>query len=77
MDEFATRQGRRYGTIPLDFEPRQPVDLLPDREAGTPASRLREHSGVEIVGSDRATFFADGARDGAPGAQHCADRWHV
>ncbi|MFD7014593.1 transposase [Streptomyces sp. NPDC059928] len=77
VDEFATRKGRRYGTIPLDCETRQPVDPLPDREAGTPASRLREHSGVEIVCSDRATFFADGARDGAPGAQHCADRWHV
>ncbi|MFE5681496.1 transposase, partial [Streptomyces erythrochromogenes] len=38
---------------------------------------MREHPGVEIVCRDRAAFFAEGARTGAPQAQHCADKWHV
>ncbi|MBY6307789.1 transposase [Streptomyces clavuligerus] len=77
MDEFATRKGRRHGTILIDCETHQPLDLLPDREAETLAAWLREHPGVEIVCRDRAAFFAEGARAGAPQAQHCADKWYV
>jgi transposase len=77
VDEFATGKGRRYGTILLDCEPRQPIDLLPGREAETLAAWLRAHAGVEIICRDRAAFFADRARSGAPDAQHCADKWHL
>ncbi|MFD9651400.1 transposase [Streptomyces mirabilis] len=51
------------------------VGLRDDAEDGR--AWLREHPGVEIVCRDRAAFFADGARTGAPQAQHCADKWHV
>ncbi|MFB7445710.1 ISL3 family transposase [Streptomyces mirabilis] len=77
IDEFATWKARRYGTILVDCETHQPLDLLPDRDADSVATWLREHPGVEIICRDRAQVFADGARTGAPNAQHCADKWHV
>ncbi|WP_432086317.1 hypothetical protein [Streptomyces sp. bgisy095] len=53
------------------------MDLLSDRKASSPASRLAERPGIEVVCRDRAPFFAEGAAAGAPQAVQVADRWHL
>jgi len=35
VDDWARCKGQTYGTILVDLEKRQPVDLLPDREAAS------------------------------------------
>jgi transposase len=77
IDDWAWRKGQCYGTIVVDLERSDVIDLLPDRDADTVAGWLKAHPGVEVVSRDRSATYAEAATEGAAGAVQVADRWHL
>lgn len=77
VDDWAFKRGKTYGTIIVNLETHQVIDLLPDRTTATLASWLREHPTIELVSRDRSSDYTAGIRQGAPKAIQVADRWHL
>lgn len=77
LDDWAWRKGSTYGTIIVDLERREVIDLLPDRSASATAGWLKQHPDIEIVSRDRCGSFARGAYEGVPEARQIADRLHI
>ena len=77
IDDFALKKGQTYGTLLVDLERQQPIDVLPDREVATVRDWLAAHPGIQIISRDRAGAYAEAARKAAPHATQVADRFHV
>jgi transposase len=77
IDDWSWRKGASYGTIIVDLERREVVDVLSDRSAEATARWLSQHTKVEIVSRDRCGLYAEGTRRGAPQARQVADRFHL
>lgn len=77
VDDFACKKGHVYGTISVNVETGEPVDVLPDRTADTLISWLRDHPGAEIVCRGRASAYAEAVRTACPDAIQVADRYHL
>nr|HET6904951.1 ISL3 family transposase [Ktedonobacteraceae bacterium] len=77
IDDFAFRRGYRFGTILVNLESHRVVDLLPDRQAETAAQWMRQQPDLAVISRDRGGEYASAAREGAPQAIQCADRFHI
>jgi transposase len=77
IDDWAWLKGQKYGTIVVDLETGEVIDLLPDRDAVTVGTWLAAHPDVELVSRDRASAYSQAATEFASQAQQVADRWHL
>jgi len=77
VDDWAKRKGQSYGTILVDLEKHEVVDLLEDRSAESLSNWLKEHPGVEFITRDRGQDYKEGATTGAPDAVQITDRFHL
>jgi len=77
IDDWSWLKGSRFGTIIVDLERREVVDVLHDRSATSVAAWLERHPTIEIVSRDRCGLYAQAARQGAASARQVADRFHL
>jgi transposase len=77
IDDFAFRRGLKYGTLLVNLETHQVIDLLPDRTVATATTWFKKHPDIQIVSRDRGSDYAAAATAGAPQALQVCDRWHL
>ena len=78
IDDFAFRRGQRYGTIVVDHESGEVIDLLPDRTSAEVEAWLLARTAMPtIVTRDRSGVYAKAITTAVPGAVQVADRWHL
>jgi transposase len=77
IDDFSFRRGRTFGTMLVDLQSHQVIDLLADRAVETVSIWMRMHPEIRLVSRDRAGDYASAAARAAPQARQCADRFHL
>lgn len=77
IDDFSFRRGYRFGTILVDLQSRQIIDLLPDRKAKAASDWMSAHPEIDLVSRDRGKEYASAVASGAPQAIQCLDRFHL
>ena len=77
VDDFAFRKGRTYGTILVDVDASEVIELLPDRSSETLVAWLTAHPGAEVICRDRDSSYSRAAATACPDATQIADRFHL
>jgi len=77
IDDFSFKRGRRFGTILVNLQMHQVIDVLADRKAETSATWIASHPEIKLVSRDRGGDYASAAATGAPQAVQCADCFHM
>jgi transposase len=77
LDDFSFLRGRTFGTVLVNLDTHEVIDLLPDRQAETATTWIEGHPEITHVSRDRGSEYASAASRGAPQAIQVADRFHM
>ncbi|MDM0053750.1 ISL3 family transposase [Variovorax sp. J22R115] len=77
IDDWAIAKGHHYGTIVVDLERREPIEVFAGREATSVAAWLRANPSIRVVARDRAGAYSEAADTALPAAIQVSDRWHL
>ncbi|NEW84323.1 MAG: ISL3 family transposase [Mariniphaga sp.] len=77
VDDWAIRKGISYGTILVNIETGQVIDLFTQRDGVSLKKWLTSHPEVKIVTRDRASAYSCAVTAALPDAIQVADRFHL
>ncbi|WP_309969110.1 transposase [Variovorax guangxiensis] len=77
IDDWAIAKGHHYGTIVVDLERREPIEVFAGREATAVAAWMRANPSIRVIARDRAGAYSEAADIALPAATQVSDRWHL
>lgn len=77
VDDWAFRKGITYGSIIVDLQTSNVIDLLGDRNQDSFKEWLNDHSDVELVSRDRSTEYSAAISSINKDIIEVADRFHL
>lgn len=77
IDDWAYRKGLTYGTILVNIETGQVIDLLAGRDGNSLKKWLLNHPEIKIVTRDRASSYSSAVSSILPNTIQVADRFHL
>jgi len=77
IDDFAYRKGQNYGTIIIDADTHDVLELFRGRTAEDAADALAKYTGLKEASRDRAGGYAKALQKSTPHAEQIADRFHL
>jgi transposase len=77
VDDWAYRKGLTYGTVLVNMETGEVIDLLKGRDGVSLKEWLAMHPEIEIVTRDRASSYSSTVSSMLPNAIQVADKFHL
>lgn len=77
IDDFAYRKGQNYGTMIIDADTHEVLELFRGRSAEVAANALAKYTGLKEASRDRAGGYARALEKSTPHAEQIADRFHL
>lgn len=77
IDDFAFKKHFSYGTLFIDLETRQPIDMIPSTDSTAVTQWLSTQPEISLITRDGSRGYAKAVRDASPTILQVADRWHV
>ncbi|NJO83545.1 MAG: ISL3 family transposase, partial [Blastochloris sp.] len=77
MDDWAIRKGHRYGTLVIDHESHQVLEVVEGRLTDDIQPWLAAHPQVEVVTRDRSRDYRNALEATVPHVEQVADRWYL
>ena len=77
IDDFAIKKRETYGTVMIDIESRNIIDMIPSREYDDVKVWLETYPNIELVSRDGSATYHKAITDALPNALQVSDRFHL
>ena len=77
IDDFALRKRYKYGTVMVDADTHDIVDILESRIAEDVAEWLKKYPNIKMISRDGGTMYKSASSIAHPNAIQLSDRFHV